>query len=175
MAVNLSELRTAIYTIINTLTGQETVWQNQNAPTPNGDYILLKTTGFIKIGNDWQGNYQECSSETQGDREFVLNIIAVSKEAEGILLDLIDKLELQSTLEFLTIAKMSYIDQDGSIIPLTTEINGSFETRAAVDLRFRISKNYSFDTKDNIKIVQAIQYAGDFTNSDITINETILN
>lgn len=175
MAVNLTELRAAIYTVITTLTGKAAIWQNQNAPTPAGDFIILKITSLRMIGNDWQGapDINELA-QTQGDREVVLGIIAVSKDSMGILLELENKLELQSTLDLMNVAKMAYVGKDGDIIDITTEINGSFENRASVDLRFRISKNYSSDTLDNVAIVESIKYESSFENSDITINESIL-
>jgi hypothetical protein len=173
MAVNLKDLRTAIYEVITTLTGQEVIWQNQNAPTPAGDFIILKITSLQMQGNDWQSSPIDCIVETQGDREVVLGIIAVSQDAMGILLELENKLELYSTLELMTNAKMAYVGRDGDIIDITTEINGSFESRASVDLRFRISKNYSSPTRDSIKSVEGIGYEGSFEDSDITINESI--
>lgn len=176
MAVKLAELRDEFFKLINTLTGEEVIWQNQNAPTPQGDYLLLKITSLQMEGNDWFGSpIDNCLVQTQGEREIVLSVIAVSQDGLEILLDLVDKFELYSTLDLLTAAKMAYVGRDGDIIDFTTQINGSFETRASIDLRFRISKNYSSDTVDSIIPTNSIQYEGEFTNSDITINETILN
>ena len=63
----------------------------------------------------------------------------------------------------LTSKKLAYIGLDGDIVDITTEINNSFETRAVVELLFRISKNYSTNTANTVEIVESVGIDGQLT------------
>ena len=78
----------------------------------------------------------------------------------GILLELINKLELPSNLDLLCQNKLAYVNIESDPVDITTTINKSFETRSVAELIFRISKNYSSDTEDSVSIVNSIGISG---------------
>lgn len=163
MSINYTNLRLALYQIINTLTGKQTIWSNQNANTPEGDCLILNISSFRFVGGtDWQSKPNASDeAQTQGDRELILSIQCISENSMQILLDLIDKLNLSSGTDLLCSKKIAYVDMDGDIANITTYINKSFETRAAVDLVFRISKNYSAPTVDQVNHVSSVGINGE--------------
>jgi hypothetical protein len=163
MSINIVELKTALATVINTLTSKKVIWSDQNAPTPNGDYIAMKISSIRFIGGtDYYSkpNVDELS-KTQGDREIVLSLTCVSQDGMGILLELINKLELPSNLDLLCQNKLVYVNIEIDPVDITTTINKSFETRSVAELIFRISKNYSSHTEDSVPIVNSIGISGD--------------
>ena len=169
MAINYVALKTAIAEVIKSLTDQTVIWSNQNANTPSGDYLAMKLSSVRKLGgNDWEGKPNSLGiAETQGDREIVLSVISVSVNSMQILADLIDKIELSKNLELLTSKKLAYVGLDGDIVDITTQINNSFETRAVVELIFRISKNYSTDTENVVEIVESVGITGELTGNGL--------
>lgn len=164
--INFKALRVNLATLVKELTENVVIFSNQNANTPSGDYIVLKVSSVRFIGaTDWQGNPNEDElAETQGDREVVLSVQVISESSMEILLDLVNKLNLNSKLELLTSKKLAYVNLDGDISDITVQINNSFENRATADLVFRISKNYYDATdeegKDNIGIVTSVGMSG---------------
>lgn len=168
MAINYILLKTSIVEVIKELTGQIVIWSNQNSNTPSGDFLILKISSVRKNGNDWEGKPNFLGiSETQGDREIVLSIISVSVNSMQILTDLIDKIELNKNSELLTSKKLAYVGLDGDIVDIATQINNSFESRASTELIFRISKNYSSNTENEIEIVESAKINGE-------LNENVL-
>lgn len=169
MAINYVALKTAIAEVIKTLTDQTVIWSNQNANTPSGDFLTMKLSSLRKNGgNDWEGKPDSLGiSKTQGDREIVLSVISVSVNSMQILADLIDKIELSKNLELLTSKKLAYVGLDGDIVDITTQINNSFETRAVAELIFRISKNYSTDTENEVEIVESVGITGELTGNGL--------
>lgn len=167
MSINIKSLKTAIAAVIKTLSTKDVIWANQNSNTPDGEFLSLKISSTRFIGfSDWQGSPELQEDETfqtptQGDREIVLSIQCISQNSMEILLDLVDKLNLNSQLELLASKKIAYIGMDGDIADITVQINNSFETRAAVDLVFRISKNYSSVTDNETEIVESVELSGE--------------
>jgi len=167
MSINIKSLKTAIAAVIKTLSTKDVIWANQNSNTPDGEFLSLKISSTRFIGfSDWQGSPELQEDETfqvptQGDREIVLSIQCISQNSMEILLDLVDKLNLTSQLELLASKKIAYIGMDGDIADITVQINNSFETRAAVDLVFRISKNYSSVTDNETEIVESVEIQGE--------------
>jgi hypothetical protein len=165
--MNILGLKTALATIINTLTSKKVIWSDQNAPTPNGDYIVMKISSMRKIGGTDYYSKPNANEliKTQGDREIVLTLTCISKDAMQILLELINKLELPNNLDLLFQNKLVYVNIESDPVDVTTEINKSFETRAVTELIFRVSKNYSSVTEVNIPIVKSIGISSE-VNSD---------
>lgn len=167
MSINIKSLKTAIAAVIKTLSTKDVIWANQNSNTPDGEFLSLKISSTRFIGfSDWQGSPELQEDETfqvptQGDREIVLSIQCISQNSMEILLDLVDKLNLNSHLELLASKKLAYIGMDGDIADITVQINNSFETRAAVDLVFRISKNYSSDSDNELGIIESVELSGE--------------
>lgn len=162
MSINIVRLKTALATVINTLTNKKVIWSDQNAPTPNGDYIAMKISSVRFVGGtDYYSkpNAGELS-KTQGDREIVLSLTCVSEDGMDILLELINKLELPSNLNLLFQNKLAYVNIESGPLDITTIINKSFETRSVAELIFRISKNYSSNTEDSVPIVNSIGILG---------------
>ena len=50
MSINIVGLKTALATVINTLTSKKVIWSDQNAPTPDGDYIAMKISSVRFVG-----------------------------------------------------------------------------------------------------------------------------
>jgi len=162
MSINIVELKTALATVINVLTSKKVIWLGQNAPDPDGDHIAMKISSVRFIGGtDYYSkpNTGELS-KTQGDREIVLSLTCVSEDAMEILLELINKLELPSNLSLLCQNKLAYVNIESDPVDITTTINESFETRSVAELIFRISKNYSSNTEDNVPAINSIGISG---------------
>ena len=164
--INFKALRVNLAKLVKELTGNTVIFSNQNANAPYGDFIVLKVSSVRFIGaTDWESSpNQNELAETQGDREVVLSIQVISESSMEILLDLVNKLNLNSNLELLTSKKLAYVALDGDISDITVQINNSFENRATVDMVFRISKNYYDATaeagKDNIGIITSVAISG---------------
>lgn len=161
--INYKSLQTNLAALIKTLTNQVIVWSNQNANTPNGDFLAMKITSMKFIGaTDWTDKPDETgNAATQGDRELILSIQSISQNAMEILLDLLNKLNLNSTLELLSSKKLAYVGLDGDIADITVQINNSFETRATGEFVFRISKNYSNDAGDDVEVIESVETQGE--------------
>lgn len=159
----MMELKSELATIINTLTSKKIIWSDQNAPTPNGDYIAMKISSIRFLGGTDYYSKPDSNelSKTQGDREIVLSLTCISEDGMGILLELINKLELASNLDLLCQSKIAYVSIESDPIDVTTTINNNFETRCVLQLIFRISKNYSSATEDNIKAINSIEISGE--------------
>jgi hypothetical protein len=157
--ISFSELKDNLYTIISSLSSQVIIWGDQNASTPEGDYIRLKITNFSKIGfEDWVGKPDETGiAPTQGDREFILSIQSISANSVEILASLIEKLGETEGLEQLSANKLAYVGEEGQINDITTKIGDRFEHRAVVDIRFRISKNYTADLGSNTGYIESVE------------------
>jgi hypothetical protein len=169
MPVDVKSLKVNVAAAIKTLTGKNVAWMNQNSNTPAGDFLFLKISSFRMVGfTDYESKpYLKPETEdtyitdTQGDREFVLSIQAISVNSMEILLDLVNKLNLNFGLSILKSKKLAYVDMDGDIADITTMINGNFENRASVDLIFRISKNYSSANEIETGIVESVGIQGE--------------
>jgi hypothetical protein len=105
--------------------------------------------------------------KTQGDREVVLSVLSVSQNSMEILLDLVNKLNLNLNLKYLSSRKLAYVGLDGDIADITIQINNSFESRASVEMIFRISKNYTSDIDDEIGIIEAVEMSGNFNGNGV--------
>jgi hypothetical protein len=179
MSINLTGLKTALGTVINTLTTKAVIWSEQNAPTPNGDYIVMKISAIRVIGaTDYESKPDVNEvAVTQGDREVILSLIAVSQSSLEILLNLVDKLNLYSNLDLLCQNKLAYVGLESEPVDITTIINNSYESRSSAELIFRISKNYSSDTEDTVEAVTSIgiegEVDGDQVKNPFTINMTV--
>lgn len=179
MSINIVGLKTALATIVNTLTSKKVIWSDQNAPGPNGDYISMKISSVRFVGGTDYYSKPNVDGliQTQGDRELVLSLICISEDAMGILLDLIDKLELPNNFDLLFENKLAYVNIESDPVDITITINKSFETRSAVDLVFRISKNYSSDTQISVPVVNSIgilgEVEGDQQESPFTIEMAV--
>jgi len=163
MSINILGLKTSLATVINTLTNKKVKWADQNSPVPNGDYIDMKISSVRFLGGTDYYSKPNADGliQTQGDRELVLSLICISEDAMGILLDLIDKLELPNNFDLLFENKLSYVNIESDPVDITITVNKSFETRSAVDLVFRISKNYSSDTQISVPVVNSIGILGE--------------
>lgn len=172
--INYTTLKTNIAEIIVALTSLQVIWQEQNASTPSGDFIMLKIESLQKIGytDSVLPPNDSGISETQGDREFILNVQCISKDAMQILSEFENKLNLKTSLELLDEAKLAYINQDGDISDITTKIGDRFENRASIDLRFRISKNYSSNTTENVGIIENVNMSQSINNDDVSSFES---
>jgi len=161
MSINFIDLKTNIATVITTLTSKPVIWSDQNAPTPNGDYIVLKIpTVRNPGGTDWESKPNATEEiETQGDREVILSLIAVGETGMDILTNLDSSLNLSSNLELLCQNKLAYVGLESEATDITTIIGNSFETRAAAEIIFRISKNYSA-AGDTVPAVTSIDVDG---------------
>lgn len=159
--INIKELKINLAKSIKDLTNQNVIWSNQNANTPDGDFILLKISSIRIIGAlETQSAPVLIDNQyfikTFGDVEIVLSVQCISENSFDILLYFLNKLRLNLTSEIFDEKKIVFVGQEGDIIDITTTINGSFENRASVDLLFRISKNYSSEDKYSVGIVEKI-------------------
>tara|TARA_R110000787_G_scaffold129434_2_gene241260 strand:- start:241 stop:780 length:540 start_codon:yes stop_codon:yes gene_type:complete len=145
MSIKIISLKKNIATIIVAMTGVPVIWANQNAPTPDGDYIVLKIpTVRNPGGTDWEGNPNADEEvETQGDRELILSLIAVGERGMEILTNLDISLNLSTNLNLMCQNRVAYVGLESGATDITTIIGKSFEIRAAAEMIFRISKNYS--------------------------------
>lgn len=157
--IDFSLLKTNLFDLIEDLTSEVIVWGDQNSSTPTGDFIRLKIDNLSKIGfEDWTGRPDDTGiAPTQGDREIILSVKSISINAMQILTELVGKLELQENLQSLREKKLVYVNQEGNITDITTKIADRFESRAAVDLRFRISRNYTVDNGDNTNYIKTVE------------------
>lgn len=160
--INLKSLKINIASVIKELSSKNVIWSNQNANCPSGEFILLKISNFKTINStDYESesyfSNNKYFTKSNGDREFILNIQCISENCVEILLDLLNKIKLNSNSNVLDEKKLVFVSQDTDIIDITTIINGAYESRASVDVVFRISKNYSSEDINETDIIEKIE------------------
>jgi hypothetical protein len=164
--ININELKTNLAYVFKTITQIPVIWANQNANTPSGDFILLKISAIRSIGaTDYESppmidNQQQNTYKifTNGDREIVLSIQCISENSFEILLDFLNKIRLnKNNIDILNEKKLVFVGVEGDIADITTNINGAFESRASLELIFRVSKNYSSDDTYEVGVVEKIE------------------
>lgn len=131
----------------------QVVWGRENAPGAVKPYVALKITQAPEaISYDQQSLVYDATDDTLvpnvcGQREFVCNVQAFTSsdapasDAASILSTLTSSLWLQSTADDFVANGLAYVD--GSAITVLDDIAlGEFDSRASMDVRFRIASNY---------------------------------
>lgn len=175
MAINFTDLRTNLFQSIKGLTNLKCYWQQQNAPAFVGDHLALKISTIDSVvGTDYVSKPDENGAvHTAGYREFILNVIAVSPEAMGELINLEIKLNEPFNLNFLNDKGIVFVDAETPPIDITIMRDKNYETRAYMELRFRISKNYCDPAVNTIDIIESAKIDGILTGTKQNINVEI--
>jgi hypothetical protein len=135
----------------------QVVWANQNIPQPAYPYLTLKRDSLVRTSaadevrtstDLTQEEGQEIALETYGVREFTLTINAFVDEETGstdpncdamAMLSLLQvSLSQLSTQELFCLAGLAVIEEL-AVVDLSQVVNAEFISRAALDIRFRVT------------------------------------
>lgn len=152
-------VKPALYTILQPLLGEVTIWSDQNAPRPAKPYVALKLTNARSMNYDFYDDPDGLGNQKiLGDREFTLSIQRFGDDSVQILQNFMDKLRKTTVLETLYSAKIALIDTSLPVTDISALLDKTqIEQRASVDLRFRF-KQY---TDDVIEVIETFEIAAD--------------
>ena len=160
MTIDFAALRTTLYNWAtqNVPAGMPVVYYYPNAPRPtnNGtpvDYVSLYLSTFVQIGRDYNQDPLDDSGIALfvGDREFTLQVQAYGTLSMQVLENLRTSLQKQSVLSSLRVGGVVYFNW-APILDITDLVDSRYESRASMDLFFRIAQNYT----DNLGVIDTV-------------------
>lgn len=138
-----------------------------NAPRPSTFYHTIDLTSLSQIGEDYTFSPSSAtdSPEIVGNREFICNIQGYGGEPFTRLETLRSSLQKLDVEELLEDGGIVYVTTN-PIIDLTSIVDTGFESRASLDIIFRIAQ---VQTQSG-GIIQAVEGSGELHNGE-TITE----
>jgi len=150
-------LKETIYSIIQPLIGETTIWLDQNKPRPALPYVGIKVSPFRAVNGDHYGAPNSSGvMSIAGDREFTLNIQRYGDDSITKLIALTNAMRKWSVIASFNTAKIAIVDTAMPATDISYSLDGlKFEIRAAVDFRFR-TKSYIADDVGLIETVTTV-------------------
>lgn len=149
-----SELKEKIYDWVSANTSLLIIWENQNGPRPDENYISLKINVYSKIG---QTNYLD--PDNNGDRivkydeDFTLSIKSYGADTEDYLQVLKDSLQKESVIQGL-IAEGIAIRNENEITDISILIDRTREER----FLYEIFMGFAHDFTENVGVIEDFEY-----------------
>ncbi len=163
MSIVFSTVKTSLYNwvVANLPGGMPAIYLYSNSPRPTIDYVTLYISSVSQIAWDYVQEPTTTSGIANqiGDREFTFQIQAYGGDPLTILNNLRSSLQKETVLDSLRangIVLANWFD----IVDLTTLIDTRYELRASLDIRFRMSDQYT----DNHGVI-----------STVSLEEQVLN
>lgn len=166
--IDLSAVKTALYTWANTASGITVVFADQSAPRPAKPYISLKVTGLNSIGHDYEGLPDATGDASfRGNREFQVYAQTIGSNAIQYAEALHSSLEMRASRDQLATAGIVFVENLG-INDITELLETEWEERAQIDFRFRIA---SVDT-ENVGLIEHVEVTQTINDVDGSTIET---
>lgn len=160
-------MKTAIYTIIKSLVGSETlIWGNQNGPRPQLPYWTMVVQTTARVGTDArsQGTDGDGVQTVYGVRNATLALQRYGADSVQACVDVLDQLGRQSVIEAFSSSQIEIYDV-GRINDTTITLdNATREPRASMDIMLR----YGTELPDTVGYIETV-HATDIDDDTIDI------
>jgi hypothetical protein len=149
-----SELREIIFNWVADNTSLIIIWENENAPRPDANYISLKITPFVKIG---QSNY--LSPDNNGDRiikydeDFTVGIKSYGPGTDDNLQVLKDSLQKETVFQNLYNDNIA-VRNENEIADITVLIDETREER----FLYEVFMGMAHDIIENVGVIEDFEY-----------------
>lgn len=157
--MTFTALQTFIVSLVSSITGKTTIWQNQNAPKPKKPYLAIRLFGFHGIGQDEiLLNGPTITDVIVSDhKDVTLECQWIGPGSMGLLL-LQQAMKKPTILDRCTIARVC-IDSLGEVRDITELLDSNtFEERAIVEFNIRF-------------VIQSVDNPGVIENVNITTED----
>lgn len=154
-----SELKEIIYNWVSDNTSLIIIRENENAPRPDENYISLKISPFLKIG---QSNY--LSPDDNGDRvikydeDFTVSIKSYGAGTEDNLQALKDSLQKETVYQKLYNDNIA-VRNENEITDITVLIDQTREER----FLYEVFMGMAHDIAENVGVIEDFTYTYDIT------------
>lgn len=170
MAFDLQTIRKGLYTFVNSVTNQTTIWYRPNAPRPPLPYITIDIKDYEAIGSDWIAYLDEDGfTYFEGDREFTLVVNAYGDNAITVL----EKLQTMGrAYEFQNLLLdygLVYVDRI-SMVNVAELLDTKWQPRYQLELRFRTSsQGITEPEKFEVGIIETVKGTRTIKKEDGTV------
>lgn len=164
MSIVFDTLQNSIYAWANANSPIDVpvIWYYPNAPMPETTYISLNITTFNKMAWDYIPRPLDDPGNVtlKGDREITLNVQCYGINPMQILENLRTSVQTEIVKNLLNADGLAYFGTE-SIIDLTSLVDSRYESRASVDMYFRIGQQYS----DILGTIATVEVTEEFFNA----------
>ncbi len=162
--MNISTLKSRLYTLLQPIMGGTMIWADQSAPRPQLPYSTLRLGSITEVGMEHYSDVTDLGTQTVlGVRESVLNVQRFGADSVNAVQTFADKLRLHSNLDKFHAQEIACYD----ISPVTDVaqlLNGiAIEPRASVDLNIR----FASDQTDDVGVIETVVMNGEFDEEPI--------
>jgi hypothetical protein len=166
--IPIANLETAVYNLLNKYksVGVVIIWENQAEARPPKPYMSLQfITGPRKIGQDDEKVGLDGKVFKKGIRELTLSVNFMGQDAFWELSKLQEAITLPTARQMLLEDNLVLI-RDNGVRDLTALMDNRFESRAQVDLDFRLTS----EVKDlDSTVIETVILNNDLDNSTTQI------
>lgn len=145
-------------------------WKYQNQPQPHYPYIALLKTSAIQVGQSEERLVPQTEGEPKifsvGLWDIILEIEALvgdehggqdpNKNAFALLTKLLSTTSHSKALDYFCDANATFIEEQSSVLDITSTVNDKYVSRATVDLKFR-AVCYSQDENENLGFIESVR------------------
>ena len=151
--MNVSTLKTRLYTLIQPIMGGVVIWADQTGPRPALPYSTLRLGVITTVGEPHYSDVDAGGLQTVlAVRESVLNVNRFGNDSVSTVETFSDKLLLNSNLDKFSNSEISVFDMS-AVTDIAQLLNGiAIEPRASIDLSIR----WESDQIDNVGIIETV-------------------
>jgi len=151
--MNVSTLKTRLYTLIQPIMGGTVIWADQTGPRPPLPYSTLRLGVITTVGEPHYSDVDAGGLQTVlAVRESVLNVNRFGNDSVSTVETFSDKLLLNSNLDKFSQNEISVFDMS-AVTDIAQLLNGiAIEPRASIDLSIR----WESDQVDNVGIIETV-------------------
>jgi len=151
--MNVSTLKTRLYTLIQPIMGGTVIWADQTGPRPPLPYSTLRLGVITTVGEPHYSDVDSGGLQTVlAVRESVLNVNRFGNDSVSTVETFSDKLLLNSNLDKFSLNEISVFDMS-AVTDIAQLLNGiAIEPRASIDLSIR----WESDQVDNVGIIDTV-------------------
>lgn len=151
--MNITTLKTTLYTLLDPLFSETIIWADQSAPRPALPYISLKLGVITPVGESHYSDVDANGIQTvSAVREAVLNVQRFGTDSVSGLETFSDNLKKNTVLDLFSKQKISAFNVS-DVTDISTLQNGiAIEPRASVDVSVRWTRQIT----DTVGIIQTV-------------------
>lgn len=172
MPLNIETVKTDLYdwAVANIPISVPVIFYYPNAPRPDIPYVSLFLLNFLQIGDDWHSSPDNIgSSNVIGDREMTLTVNCYGGDPFTVLENLRSSLQNQSVLDTLRDNGIVFVQQL-PINDISSLLDTEFESRAAMDILFRIAQ----DNESDDGLIETVELTETFSDGEsIVYTDTV--
>lgn len=166
--MNVSTLKTRLYTLIQPILGGTVIWADQTGPRPALPYSTMRLGVITTVGEPNYSDVDNAGVQTViTARESVLNINRFGVDSVATIETLSDKLLLNSNLDKFSVLEVAIFDMS-AVTDIAQLLNGiAIEPRASVDVSIRWQSNQL----DTVGIIETVISNGTISEVNTALNE----